>query len=65
MGFVQQQAEKKAKESMDARYTDTVLEVSRGRLNCPYCGRLICEGKIETIRIKCPSCKQFATIRQI
>lgn len=65
MGIVQRQAEEKAKAMSDERFPEPALRVSGNRVKCPYCGRLICEGRIVTIRVKCPSCKQFSTIRQI
>lgn len=65
MGIVQEQAKRKAQEQVDSRFSEPALHVSSRRVTCPYCSRLICEGNIRTIRVKCPSCKQFSTIRQV
>lgn len=65
MGLVQRQAEEKQRSMVDSRFPDQVLKVAHRRINCPYCGRLICEGRIITIRVKCPSCKLFSIIRQL
>lgn len=65
MGIVRQQAEEKARVMVNEQYPEPILKVKHRRIDCPYCGRMICEGQIRTIRVKCPSCKQFSTIRQI
>lgn len=65
MGLVQRQAQEKAKSMENEQYQEPALRVSGRRVTCPYCGRMICEGRILTIRVKCPSCKQYSTIRQI
>ena len=65
MGLVQKMAAEKAKETRSDKYQDPSITVLSKHVRCPYCDRLLCEGEIDTIRVKCPSCKQFSTIKQL